>query len=290
MAKELLDIHVNTYTVILSLYGQYVLPRGEEIWIGSLIRALEALDFSAASVRAIVSRMQRRGLLQSRRQGRHSFYRLSEQGNKDVHQGGSRAFASEKPLWDEHWTVVTYSVPESERKKRDSLREVLRWGGFGPLGSGTWISPHPPSAELEDKLRRYRLWDYLDLFQADYLGPHQFRDLVDQAWPQLAELAEHYRAYIDHYEPVQGQLKCGDLDDKSCFATRLRSLFHFVGITLEDPGLPAILLPESWPRPAGQKLFKQLQHSLAEPAERFFDHVYGLVQPESAKTEDRLDS
>jgi phenylacetic acid degradation operon negative regulatory protein len=60
-----LGTQVHPHTIIFSLYGQYVLPRGGEIWIGSLIRALAALDFNAGAVRALVSRMQRKGFLQS---------------------------------------------------------------------------------------------------------------------------------------------------------------------------------------------------------------------------------
>ena len=82
----------NPFTYIFSLFGGYVLPTGNEIWIGGLIRALAPLGFSPQSVRVQVSRMKRRGYLLSRRQGRYSFYRLSARGQGDVQWGGERAF------------------------------------------------------------------------------------------------------------------------------------------------------------------------------------------------------
>jgi len=126
-----------------------VLPRGGEIWIGGLIRALAALDFSAGAVRTLVSRMRRKGFLQSRRLGRFSFYRLTDLGLKEVSWGGERAFAPPGGEWDGRWTVVTYSVPEKHRRRRDVLRASLNGLGFGALAPGTWISPRPLSPEAE---------------------------------------------------------------------------------------------------------------------------------------------
>ena len=265
---------VHPYTFIFSLYGHYVLPRGGEIWIGSLIRALAALDFSAEAVRTIVSRMKRKGFLQSRRLGRYSFYRLTDLGLKEVHWGGERAFALPDERWDGHWTVVTYSVPEKYRDRRDALRRSLKWWGFGALAPGTWISPRPLPSEAEREWQALGVWAYLEVFRAEHLGPRDPRTLVTHAWPQLPTLKDRYRAYIAKYEPVLRRFEVGLLDDKECFAAHLRSLIDFVAITLEDPALPSVLLPEDWPRPTAQMLFKELKQALTEPAESFFDAIY----------------
>jgi phenylacetic acid degradation operon negative regulatory protein len=251
-----------------------VLPRGGEIWIGSLIRALAALGFSPGAVRALVSRMKRKGYLQSRRQGRYSFYWLADLGLKEVRWGGDRTFAPPDAEWDRRWTVVTYSVPEEHRERRDGLRRSLNWLGFGALAPGTWTSPRPLPPEAERKWRELNVWDYLEVFRAEHLGPSDPCSLVTYAWPQLPVLADCYRAYIAKYELVLRRFKTGILDDEECFAAHLRSLVEFVAITLEDPALPPSLLPEGWPRPVAQLLFKELQQALAKPAERFFDAIY----------------
>jgi len=268
-----LGIQVHPHTVIFSLYGQHILPRGGEVWIGSLIRALAALGFSPGAVRALVSRMQRKGCLQSQRLGRHSFYRLTDLGLQEVRWGGGRAFAPPGGEWDRRWTVVTYSIPEKHRKCRDALRRSLNWWGFGTLVPGTWISPRPLPPEAERKWRRLDVWEYLEIFRAEHLGPSEPHALVAHVWPQLPALGDRYRAYVAGYEPVLRRFEVGVLDDEHCFAARLRSLFEFVAITLKDPTLPSSLLPKDWPRPAAQSLFEELQKSLTEPAERFFDAI-----------------
>jgi len=262
------------YTFIFSLYGHYVLPRGGEIWIGSLIRALAALGFSAEAVRTLVSRMKRRGFLRSRRVGRYSFYRLTERGLKEVEWGGGRALSPPIAEWDGKWTVVTYSIPERYRDRRDTLRGLLKWWGFGALAPGTWIYPRPLPPAAEGELRKLSVWEYLEIFRAEHVGPSDPRALVAEAWPQLPMLEDHYRAYIARYEPVLRRFVAGVLSDEECFAAHLQSLIDFVAITLQDPALPPALLPEGWPRPSAQSLFEELKQTLVEPAERFFDEIY----------------
>ena len=268
------DTQIHPYTFVLSLYGHYVLPRGGEIWIGSLIRALAALDFRAGAVRALVSRMQRRGLLQSRKRGRYSFYRLTDLGLKEVRRGGELAFAPPDEEWDGRWTVVTYSIPEKHRDRRDSLRRSLNWWGFGALAPGIWISPRPLSPEAEREWQALGVWEYLEVFRAEHLGPRDPRALVAHAWPQLSVLGDRYRAYVAGYEPELRRFEAGLLGDEECFAIHLRSLISFVAITLDDPALPSSLLPEDWPRSSAQLLFEEIKQALAEPAERFFDAIY----------------
>lgn len=272
-----MSIQIDPYTVIFSLYGQYVLPRGGEIWIGSLVRALTALDFNPGTVRAIVSRMKHKGLLQNRRMGRHSFYRLTDAGLQQVREGSDRTFGPPNE-WDEQWTVVTYSVPEKYRERRETLRRSLTWFRFGALAPGIWISPHPLSSKAKNKWQRLEVWKYLYIFKAEYLQPSDGQILVSHAWPHLPEIGERYQAYVAKYEPVLRRFEAGNLKDEECFATRLRGLFEFVSITLEDPALPLSLLPEDWSRPSAQLIFQELLSALTKPAERFFDMIYGIEQ------------
>ncbi len=262
------------HTIIFSLYRQYVLPRGGEVWIGSLIRALATLDFSEGAVRALVSRMQRKGLLQNQRVGRRSFYRLTDLGLKEVHWGGKQAFAPPADEWDGRWTVATYSVPEKHRRHRDTLRHSLNSWGFGALAPGVWISPRPLSPEAESKWRELGVWKYLDVFRSEYLGPGDLSTVVTKAFPQLSALADHYGNYIAEYESVLRRFEAGRLDDEECFAYRLRNISEFAPMILKDPTLPSSLLPKDWPRPTAQLLTKELQQALAGPAERYFDTIY----------------
>jgi phenylacetic acid degradation operon negative regulatory protein len=141
--------------------------------------------------------------------------------------------------------------------------------GFGALAPGTWISPRSLSPEAEGKWRELDVWQYLEVFSAEHVGPSNPRDVVAHAWPQLPALGDRYRAYVAKYEPALCRFEADVLGDEECFTTRLRAL-------------PPSLLPEDWPRPSGQLLFRELQQVLAGPAERFFDTIY-----EEGETDDK---
>ncbi|MDY7077200.1 MAG: PaaX family transcriptional regulator C-terminal domain-containing protein [Chloroflexota bacterium] len=271
--------HAYPSTIIFALFGQYVLPRGGEIWLGTLVRALASLNLGEAAARSNVLRMKKKGYLQSRRLGRRSFYWLTDMGLNRLNRGGFRFSISPDEEWDGRWTVAVYSIPEERREHRDALRNVLNWWGFGMLAPGTWISTRSLPSEAESKWRELGVWKYLDVFRAECLGPGDQSTVAAKAFPQLSTLADHYRDYIAECESVLRRFEAGLLDDEECFACRLRNISEFVPITLKDPTLPSSLLPDDWPCPTAQLLTQELQQALAEPAERFFDSIYEGVSP-----------
>ena len=269
-----MDTHANLNTSVFALYGRYLLPRGGEIWLGTLVRALSTLDFSEAAVRSTVLRMKKKGYLQSRRLGRRSFYWLTDMGLERLNQGGFRFSISPDDEWDGQWTIVIYSIPEEQRGRRDALRSLLKWWGFGILAPGIWLSTRPLPAEAESNWRELDIWKYLNVFRSEYLGPGDPSTVAAMAFPQLPTLADLYQDYIAKCESVLRRFEAGLLDDEECFACRLRNISEFVPIILKDPTLPSSLLPEDWPRYAAQSLSDELQQALLEPAERFFDSIY----------------
>ncbi len=268
-----MDIQVHSDTVVFTLFGQYVLPRCGEIWIGSLIQAVAPLGLSAGAVRTVVSRMKRKGYLESQQVGRESFYRLTDMGLNEVRWGGVRMRVLPGSQWDGQWTVVTYSIPEEHRDRRSALRWMLHVWGFGPLAPGVWVSPGLLPREAEKVCREIDVWKYLEVFRADHVGPSQPHDVVARAWPQLEALGDLYQTYIAKHEMVLRDCEAGDLDDERCFAAHLQCACEFVATTLHDPALPTCLLPANCPRPAAQLLFEKIAQALKEPAGRFFDSI-----------------
>jgi phenylacetic acid degradation operon negative regulatory protein len=251
-----------------------VLPRGGEVWLGTLVRAMATLDFSEAAVRSTVLRLKKKGYMQSQRQGRCSFYWLTEMGLNRLNRGGFRFSISPDDDWDRQWTVVIYSVPEDHRQSRDALRNMLNWWGFGMLAPGTWLSTRPLPPEAESEWRELGVLKYLNIFRSEYVGPSDPSAVVARAFPQLPKLADRYRNYIAEYELVLNHFEAGLLDDEECFACRLRSLCEFVPLIFRDPILPSSLLPEDWPRPKAQLLSQESQNALSERAERFFNSIF----------------
>jgi len=264
----------NPRSGVFALFAQYVMPRGGEIWLGTMIRAMAAWGISEAAARSNALRMKNERILQSRRQGRRMAYWLTDKGLNLLNMGGFRFSIPPDEVWDGRWTVLVYSVPEKERGYRDKLRHTLYLWKFGNLAQGTWLSTRPLLPDLERELRELGVWKYVDIFRSEYVGPDDLSAVVAKAFPQLPTLAEHYRNYIVNSETLLHRYQTGQLDDEACFASRLQNLLTFVRMTGDDPVLPPALLSEDWPRPQAQQLCGELQRVLIEPAERFFDSIY----------------
>lgn len=265
---------VNPNLAIFGLYGQYILPRGGAIWLGSLVQALATFGISEAAARSAVLRLKKKGTVQSQRLGRRTFYWMTDAGMNKLDVGGVRFSFSSSRDWDGRWTVVVYSIPEEHRERRDTLRHSLKWWGFGNLAPGTWISTRPLLPEAESEWRGLGAWEYLDVFRSEHVGPGDLSGVVARAYPQLSALAASYQEYVARSETVLRRFEAGLLDDEACFATRMRNLWELWDIAQDDPILPPSLLLEDWPRPRAESLSVEVQRVLFAPAERFFDTIY----------------
>jgi phenylacetic acid degradation operon negative regulatory protein len=268
---------VNPNFAILGMFGQYVLPRGGMIWLGSLIQAMAVWGFSEAAARSAILRLKHGGDIEGQRVDRRTFYSLTDAGLHHLDLGGFRFSFSPTRAWDGQWTVVVYSVPEDKRELRDALRDSLKWWGFGLLAPGAWVSARPLLPEMERSWHEMGVWDYVDVFRSAYAGPGDLPAQVGRLFTELPTLAAGYREYIHRSELVLRRLEAGRLEDRTCFAIRLENLWDFYAVAHEDPVLPPDLLPEDWPRLGAEELSVEMQHALAESANRFFETIYETI-------------
>lgn len=201
-----------TYTLrpqpaMLTLYGDYVLNRGGEIGIGSLVRLLGNFGLSEQAIRSAVSRMCRGRLLKARHVGRKSYYSLTKDGHRLLTEGAQRIFQRKDNHWAETWNIVTYSIPEQRRKARDRLRLELNWMGYGTLGEATWISPYDLTREVEDLAERLKIKDCVQIFQAKNQGFTDAKRIVSLGW-DLSRIHARYASFIEKYQPkLENHLK-----------------------------------------------------------------------------------
>ncbi|MGD8320888.1 MAG: PaaX family transcriptional regulator C-terminal domain-containing protein [Gemmatimonadota bacterium] len=263
--------------LVFTLFGEYLLTRDRPVWVGSLITLLRPFNLSEGAVRTVLSRMTKKKWLKSRRRGRNSYYDLTVRGQKLLAEGKHRIFhPSWGDAWDEQWYLLSYSIPEDRRHLRDRLRVRLAWLGFGSMGNGIWISPHDVGRRVEEMAEEMGIREHLICFRAQSLGASDHADLVDRCW-DLPALAARYCAFLELWRPgldyIRQGLAGGTLSDEGCFVHRFNLLHEFRAFPLEDPYLPAALLPDAWPGREAAQLFNELHNLLEEPAERYLEAV-----------------
>src|SRR5215469_14655110 len=121
-------------SLIVTLFGDAVLPHGDSIWLGSLIRLAAPFGINERLVRTAVHRLSREGWLESRPLGRRSAYGATTIGRQRVEDATRRIYAAGPPRWDGSWCLVLAPPAALAKPARETLRRELGWLGFGALG------------------------------------------------------------------------------------------------------------------------------------------------------------
>lgn len=269
---------LRTSSLIVSLFGDLIVPRGGRIWLGSLIRLLEPLALSERLVRTTVFRLVREQWLRAEARGRRSDYLLTGAGERRCADAARQIYAPHAPGWDRRWRLLLLLGPLPP-KDRDALRRALFWRGFGALGAGAFVHPGADLPAAFDALVAdglgHLLPELVPLLAADasLAGSASHADLVARAW-DLSELGRSYGEFIKLYSPTLTQLRAGPqavCDDDQAFLLRLLLIHDYRRVLLRDPQLPEVLLPVGWAGEAARALCKELYRRLLAPSERHLD-------------------
>ena len=268
---------IRPQSAMMTLYGDYVLDRGEEIGIGSLINLFSNFGLSEQAVRSAVSRMCQADLLKSRSNRRKSYYSLTERGHSLLSSGAQRIFVRKDTRWDGTWNIVTYSIHEEERKTRDTLRRELSWMGYGTLAGATMISPYDLTDEVLKLAEELGVTGHIQIFQAKQQGLTDAKKIVSTCW-DLEKIHGMYASFMEEYEPRYEdwlqRLRSGEtIEAGEYFVERFALIHEYRKLPFYDPDLPEELLPEDWLRPAAADLFQKFHDLLDERATAYFNSV-----------------
>lgn len=255
----------------VTLLADYTLRHRAWLPSAAIVALLAESDVSHAGARAAISRLARRGVLEGRRHGRHSSYRLSEAAATGLSAGGRWVVASmtEAKAWDGQWTLVAFSLPQERSVQRRGLRGQLRWLGYAPLYDGLWISPHDFGRRARDQLAQLTP-GALTVFRARQIDLEAMagRDPLD-AWDTEA-IAGHYKSFLERWRALLPRIRSGDLRGAEAVRARTEVMDTYRRFPVLDPRLPLGLLQAGWLREPAAEVFTSVYDGLAEAAQ---DHV-----------------
>lgn len=256
---------------IVTIYGDAIVPRGGEAWIGTIIDACAQVGISETLVRTAVSRLVADGQLEGRKQGRRSFYRLTEAAGADFASAARVIYGPPEP-WE--WRFVW--VPEA---LSDELTPTLERQGFARLRPQMMVGP-----------ARVALSEAVLSFAADpMVGEQSLPEFAGQAW-DLSQHAATYQAFLDRFSPLASHLS--ELSGADALAARLVLVHVWRGALLRDPRLPVEALPGDWPGHAARGLFARLYRALFAASESYLGDemlpLAGDLEPRRRPSEDAL--
>lgn len=236
--------------LLFTLLGEFVLPGDGMAWTSAVVAVFARLGIEEKATRQALMRTAAAGWLDAEKIGRRTRWRLTASARRLLTDGAERIYSFTGPAetWDGRWLLVTVRIPESDRKARHVVRTRLSWAGFGSLGGGLWISPHPDrEAEATQALREAGVADDAHMFVATRAGLADVREMVAAAW-DLGAVEEHYEEFIAGFRArVPGDVLARQIE-------LVHAWRRFPSI---DPALPRELLPARWSGLQAARLFAE---------------------------------
>jgi phenylacetic acid degradation operon negative regulatory protein len=259
-------------SLIMTVYGDAIAPRGGTVWVGSLIRVMSDFGISERLVRTSVFRLAGDGWLEARAVGRRSYYGLTREGAARFEQATQRIYGEPRDRWSGDWCLVLLSGLSPEQ--RESLRKALGWLGFGAIGGSLLVHAGPDARALDAALAKEGAADDVVVVTGrtgDVGQDRQMRALAQKSW-DLDEIDRRYRAFLDRFRPAfRAVEKSRSLDVRLAFQIRTLLIQEYRRILLRDPQLPADLLPDDWHGLAAYRLCRNLYRRIHVAADEYLN-------------------
>jgi len=263
-------------SLIISVYGDAIAPRGGTVWLGSLIKLLEPLGLNQRLVRTSVFRLAKENWLIADQVGRRSYYSLTSSGRRRFEKAFKRIYAAQSPEWDGHWTLALLNQLSAEQ--RQELKQELEWQGFGQLAPTVMLHPQIGRSDLLGILQEF---DYANsVIILDTLGEgddesasQAMRLQARESW-NLEKLSDSYQQFISQFRPLWQQLQDAETPSpEQCFQIRILLIHEYRRILLRDPNLPDQLLPGDWAGHAARQLCSNIYRKVWQDAEQHLDQI-----------------
>ena len=259
---------LRTGSLITTVFGDAIAPRGGSVWLGSLIEVMSHFGVSERLVRTSVFRLVQDGWLQSTQVGRRSYYGLSDEGRERFEQATHKIYGEPQVGWDHKWCMVLLADLETEKK--DALRKELSWLGFGALTSGVLAHPTPDMDEVDTVLRRLDVADDLVIMSGQTIrNADSLCKKAQESW-NLAEIDDRYKGFAKRFRPlIAAYSKNTEVEPRAAFLVRTLLVQEYRKVLLRDPQLPVELLPSNWHGGAAYQLCRNLYRAVYKQADRY---------------------
>lgn len=252
-------VPIRAGSLIVTVFGDAVAPRGGRIALASLAEILAAFRVSESLTRTALSRLVAEGWLERWKTGRTSHYRLSPRGREAFAEAAAHIYDRPRAAWDGALTLAL--LEPAGAAERAGVRAALEAQGFGILTPDLLVAPRAPEATPVGIL----------LLRAAPDDPESARRIAARAWP-LSQLERRYAAFLEEFAGMADAVEGGaGPRGLAALVVRVLLIHAYRRIVLRDPGLPAALLPEPWPGDAARVLCARIYRALAPEAEAWLD-------------------
>jgi len=275
-------------SLVVTIFGDAIVPHGGTVWLGSLIDLLEPFGVNDRLLRTSVFRLAQEGWLGSQRDGRRSSYSITPDAMARFVHAYRRIYAPLNVHWDGSWTMILNGDGALNAAERSTVRKELLWEGYSVIAPGVMGHPAADLQALEELLARLGVKGKLFVCQARsvaQVGARPLPEMVADGW-DLSGVAEGYRQFIAHFQPLLALLDgADDLSAEQAFVVRSLLIHAYRRVQLHDPQLPVELLPEPWPGAQAYQLARDIYLRVYATAEQHILATLRREEPDAAEAE-----
>src|SRR4051812_29509922 len=113
-----------TGSIVVTVFGDAIVPRGGSVWLGTLLEFFKSLDIDGGVVRTAMSRLAADGWLERNRIGRNSFYRLAAKGRHTFDAATRQIYDPPPSDWTGRFELLLIGGSEDREASRDALKNA----------------------------------------------------------------------------------------------------------------------------------------------------------------------
>lgn len=273
--------------LLVTLFGDCVAPHDVSAMIPVSVMSELLGPFGANErlIRTSLSRLANDEMLTVQSSGRRSFYGVHAAARELFATADQRIYGALHTAWDGQWTIVVLDGNESTAERRAELRAELSAAGLGIVAPNVMASPTVSAAEAARAVVRVGGLNNVLLTRSSVLecgatlGPS---DLAARAI-DLAEVTAQYDEFVARFGKYSVR-SVAELDDALAFKLRVLLVSVYRRIVLDDPPLPAELLPTDWVGARARGLVAELYEACVVSGERHLIRVLAQAGVELSPT------
>ncbi|OGM91513.1 hypothetical protein A2999_01920 [Candidatus Wolfebacteria bacterium RIFCSPLOWO2_01_FULL_38_11] len=127
---------------------------------------------------SMIHRLEKDGLIEKEQNKEGAFFKMTADGKKRLkflreRKSSAMPKAHYQASENNNFVIITFDIPESERRKRDWLRLALKNMKFKFIQKSVWIGKVKIPKEFLDDLREFKLVNFVEIFEINKKGTLQ---------------------------------------------------------------------------------------------------------------------
>ena len=267
--RELLADPPRVPSLLITVFGDALVPHGGSAWLAMLIRLLAGFGVNERAVRTGVFRVARDGWLEAEALGRRSRYRVTAEGAVRFAHAFHRVYDVPFEPWDGEWEALVAHGEELGPAARRHLRDELGWVGFAAFAPGVYLRPARRDGIASRIVEQLGIARSVTAFEAREAEVGSLAGLASRAEAvyALPSLAGEYRRFLARFAGVADALARTRPAPAQAFAIRTLLVHAYRRVRLRDPQLPRAVLAGDWPGADAYRLARTIHRATHDAAE-----------------------